>query len=203
MASVVLIPLLRRLKALNVTRARMENLYRRSTLALRDIDIVYEGLYLNAVTTFETFLEQLFVRILLQKMSYAPSRAVVPRVTFKSTPVLRNVLIGERRRYIDWLPYDRTLERADIFLRSGRPFSEVGQDDRQIMNQIVWIRNAIAHRSHHAMRLFENNVLDGVSLPSRHRTPPRFLRSQWSLTYTRFEKYLSDIARISRFLDSG
>lgn len=59
--------LINQIKSLELTRKRMENLHSNGTIFRRDLEHVYEGIFLKAVTSFESFLENLFIGLLYEK----------------------------------------------------------------------------------------------------------------------------------------
>lgn len=129
------------LKTLELTRAKIEQLFNRGLLVRRDVERVYEGLYLDAIASLELSLEELFIQILTGR---GPSRSVVARVTFRSGQVARDVMLGGERKYLDWLPYERTEKRAKAFLRSGEPFTNIGTSNKRTIEELLSIRHAIA-----------------------------------------------------------
>ena len=165
----------RQLRSYERARARSELLLQQNGLRKSDVLFVYDALLLRSVCAFEAFLEKLFVSILLDKCSYAKSR-VTPRVTFSSSRVLWAVLLGGQD-YLQWLPYDRTVKRAESFLRGGRPFTQLGATQIDDLRNAYRVRNAVAHPSSHAQRVFHEKVLAGLTLPPRERTTAGFLRS--------------------------
>jgi hypothetical protein len=189
------------LNRLEMTRAKMELLLFDGTIVRRDIEQVYEGLYLEAITSFENFLESLFIGLLVGKITHSSS-SVVPRVVIKSYRVARDVAFGGQN-YVDWFPYDnKTLRRAKAFFRNGMPFSKLTRAEMREIERFLCIRNAIAHKSKHAKRVFEDKVVAITSLPPRERTFAGFLRSVFRITprQTQYEILISEMASIARSL---
>jgi len=184
----------RRLRALLQTRTKVESLHAGGSIARRDVERVYEGLYIAAVTSFEGFLEALFFDVLLNGDRYSGS--IHARVEFKSAQVLRAFVLGGRP-YVNWLPYDRTNERAAIYLRAGRPFSNANATDKRMMANWMTMRHAIAHTSRHADRTFQRQVVGNLALPPRQRSPAGYLRSQLRPQVTRFENVLREMETIA------
>lgn len=187
--------LARRLSALQTTQGKVESLHSSGGIARRDVERVYEGLYIAAITTLEGFLEALFYDVVLNHQDYAAD--IRPRAQFRSRQVLRDVVLGDRP-YVNWLPFDRTLARASTFLRGGRPFSAVNGTDKRLMQDWIKTRHAIAHTSAHADRVFLRDVVRGIPLPPRQRTPAGFLRSQLRPGVSRFENVLREMEGIAR-----
>ena len=184
------------LKTLEWTRAKIERLYAQGLLVRRDVERVYEGLYLDAITSLESAIEELFVRLLTGRG--APS-GIVPRVTFRSSRVAREVMLGGERKYLDWFPYERTEKRAKAFFRAGEPFTRLERADKRVIEDLLVIRNAIAHKSHYSKRRFEQ-FASGYPLLPHERTPAGFLRSRIDPRTTRFQFYTAEIARIIQIL---
>ena len=186
------------LNALEATRKKVERLYSSGKLVRRDIERIYEGLYLDAITSFESTLETLFISYLTGSLS---KRGVIPRVEVRSPTVARDMLLGGDRRFVDWLPYEKTENRAKAFFRGGRPFTDLDTNKKEVLKHVMKIRNAIAHQSAHAIGQFEK-LLDeeNLPLPPRERTPAGFLRSKIDPTTTRYQFYVAQIVEIIRFL---
>lgn len=158
------------------TRVRVEDLHAKSLLNSRDLDVVYEGLFLECVTAFETFLETLFFATVMGQLDF-PVRRVKSRIEVRSSQVLRVIVKGDRQ-FVDWLPYEHTERRAKMYLRQGRPFSDLTDAQTSLIQRVVWTRNAIAHQSREARQKFDRNVLGSTPLLPRERSPAGFLRSQ-------------------------
>jgi len=183
-------------RTLERTRRKMEGLFRKELLVRLDVERVYEGLYLDAVTSFEASIEDLFIRIITTRAS---PTGVTPRVSFKSSQVARDVVLGGERRYLDWLPYSKTDQRARAFLRAGQPFSRLSSTYRKTLDHIVVIRNAIAHKSSHSKRRFQD-LVNSLPLLPREKTAAGFLRSRIDVSTTRYQFYTREMIDIIRFL---
>ncbi len=137
----------------------------------------------------------------MQSLTLPPSK-VYPKVTFSTPKICREILVGDRD-YVDWLPYNKTSIRATAYFRNGLPFSKLSQEQKKTIQKISWIRNVIAHKSKFSYTKFENNVLDGLPLTSRERTPVGYLRSVYigfPNPQRRFEEIVLDISNISLIL---
>jgi hypothetical protein len=198
MPNVVVRKLHSNLHNLDYTRLRMEALFRDGRIALRDLHSVYEALFLRAVTSFETFLEELFVSILERKVRYR-GRGVARRMTADSRETMMKILL-QGKSYLDWLPFDRTENRANLYLTDGKPFTDLTKDDKVIINRVVVIRHAIAHSSAHSKKQFETQVVGNLFLLAREKLPAAFLRSQANPAQNRFEIYVGELGRIAGFL---
>ena len=185
------------LRYLDPTRLKMETLLGKGIIVRRDIEQIYNGLYLDAVCSFERFLEVLFIGLLVGRFNH-PSSHVIPRVTFKSDMVARDVVVGGNR-YVDWLPYDRTEQRAKAFFRNGLPFTSFQSQDKQLIEQIFYIRNAIAHKSNYSKKIFERHVIGSISIAPRDRNPAGFLRTKFRISpvQTHYENLIVQMANIA------
>lgn len=168
-------------------------------LVQRAADQMYESLFLNTFTSFEVFVEELFLSYLLPA---SRSRKAIPRMTVRSPAVARELVFGPGRKYADWFPFDRTVERAGLFFRSGRPFSDVPSSDRDLLHKAQLIRNVIAHRSRHSESQFEKQVIGNAPLPARERTPAGYLRGlvSGSPAVSRFENYTANFLAVANQL---
>ena len=185
---------------LEKTRKRMKNLYRSNKIINRDADSIYEALFLRAVTSFEGFLEELFFGILRDRSSYR-RRGISLRMKVTSAAALQEILL-QGNRYLNWLPFDQTERRAKLHLKAGKPFSQLPDHDKSMITKITTIRNAIAHKSKHALSEFERKVIASRNLLPRERVPGGYLRSSVTISppVDQFEGYILELARISTSL---
>lgn len=121
----------RSLRILDYTRKRMEKLYQDGKITKRDLDSVYEALFLRAVTSFEAFLEELFLGILERRIRYKPGRVSL-RMTIKSRAALMDILL-QGGKYLTWLPFQNTEERAKLYLIDGKPFTDLTDGDKSVI----------------------------------------------------------------------
>lgn len=193
--------LIKELDSLDRTRRKIEQLARHRRLVRRDVEQVYSGLFLDAVTSFERHIERLFVGMLVRAIH--TNNTVTPRVQIRSHKVAREVLKGSQR-YVDWLPFHYTEKRAEAFFRGGRPFTQLTDQDKKQLQHLMWVRNAIAHKSAHAQRVFLQNVVSNAPIPQREKTPAGYLRSVFRIAprQTQYEALIGDMVAVSRRLCS-
>lgn len=174
----------------------MEALFGEGKVRKMDVETIYEALFLRSVASFELFLEKLFVSIMLGKKVNGTSL-----MSAASKGALQAILL-QNNDYLDWLPYTKTESRAAIYLRNGRPFTNLSDGDRSQIKTITIIRNAIAHKSDYAIGEFKNKVIGEQPLLRNERQPAGFLRSQVRANprQLRFEVYESQLARIASSL---
>ena len=134
---------------------------------------------LSCFTSFEVFVEEVFLALLVT----GSGTTVIPRVAVRSLAVARELVIGPGKKYVDWFPYERTIERAHIFFRGGRPFSSILSPQRNTLNKAQMIRNAIAHRSRHSQKIFETLVIENTNLAPREYRPSAYLRGVVALLH--------------------
>jgi hypothetical protein len=173
----------------------METLFAANIIKKTDLDSVYEALFLRAVTSFEAFLEDLFIAILEGRARYNKHRVRVLMST-PSRDALMQILL-QHNAYMNWLPFTNTERRAKLYLKEGRPFSDLDEGDKSQLKTITVIRNAIAHKSDHAVAEFERTVISSLPLLPSERSPAGFLRSRITQgpAQSRFEVYMGELGR--------
>jgi hypothetical protein len=163
-------------EALESTRVKLEDLLARGEIDLDDIEHVYCGLYLEAFTSFEALLEDLFFGLILGDLISSKSDVVL-RVSILPATIAQEIVLAGKS-YIEWLPYkENTIRKANIYFQGGYPFTRLEDNDKFSLSRFHSIRNAIGHKSDHARKKFENDVLRSLTLTPRERKPGGFLRS--------------------------
>jgi len=196
-ASLLADDFIRRAQSLERTRLKAESLYVDGHFAKRDVAYIYEAIFLSLMTRFELLLEELFFGLLMGRMTSSDPR-VRTKITAHSEVVMRKILLSGNH-YLTWFPYQQTVERAGYYLSSGVPFSSLDDGERSFLRESLFIRNAVAHKSKHALNQFHKKV-GGVSrLPPRERTPAGFLRSQFRAApvQSRYENVAAKLGAIA------
>ena len=190
------------LRNLEYTRAKMERLFAGGEIVSRDINQVYVGLYLEVITSFEGFIEKLFVGLLTGTYTVS-TQPVVPLVAFRNRRAVEPIML-QQRRYLDWLPYENTVRRAKQFFRNGVPFSSMAEKDKELIQQCMYIRHAIVHKSNYSFKRFNDHVLGNQNLMSWERKPAGYLRSvlQTGPNKSRYEYFAQEISSIGMKLCS-
>lgn len=156
---------------------------------MADLNQVFAGAFVSFYAFFERELESLFLGMLSGRLVH-PVGDVQPLVTFASEDVARQVVFGGRN-YADWLPYDRHLkDRAKLFYRVGLPFVPIQPSDKEALEDLGVVRNALAHQSKHSLAVFQARFIEGQLLPASQQNPASYLRGLKQLNQTRFEYFL-------------
>lgn len=199
--------LLSRYKTLESTQKNIEILIGKQLVTKRAAHLMYESLFLSAHVAIEGFIEQLFLGHLIEKGTkqciVSNMHIVKPRIVVNSARIARELVTGPNKNYVDWVPYYKTLEMANLYFRGGKPFSELTNDEKKLLEKCHIIRNAIAHKSRHSIKQFKNKVLiNPSSLPPRERNPSGYLSAiiRVSPLQTRFSSYLTQMALIAKKL---
>jgi hypothetical protein len=187
------------LNNLDRTRRKMETLLEKGVIVRRDIEQVYEGLFMSSITSLENWIEQLFLGLTVGRIKHHSS-SVIPRVSFNSDRIARDITFGGRN-YIDWFPYQKyTEKRARAFFRNGLPFTSLDNSDKRKLNILCTIRNAIAHKSTYSLSLFEKEVIGSIPLTPQKRKPAGYLRGIFRITptQTRYENLITEMVAITK-----
>lgn len=189
-----------KLKALEQTRSKIEQLFLEGTVVRRDVEQVYEALFLNSITALEALLENLFFGLMMGRLK-SGAKGFRCRINVASEIVAREVVLANHN-YIDWLPYKHTVDRARLYFSSGLPFTLLGDGEKAFLTQSLYVRNAIAHKSRFALGLYTSKVVGTMTLPPRERGPAGYLRSQFrtSPTQCRYEDFAGRFLLIARKL---
>lgn len=187
-------------KALGLSRyvGRVEEQFNAGGLRRADVHRAYAGAFVYFHLHLETAIDDLFMGYLMNRLDLTRGK-VRPLVAIKSEMVARRVVRGERR-FVDWLPYHYTRERAKMFLSGGGPFERLSGSQEAPLERVRVIRNAIAHASGHAQSQFEKTCLSGLALPPEQRRPAGFLRGQHAVGQSRFDYHVAQAVSVMRHL---
>ena len=185
-------------KSLDLTRRRVDKLFDNKQITLRDKKQFYEGLYLKTHVLFESFLEKLFYGLLVENSSIETPSRVVPRISIKSYVIARD-LVQAGKDYIDWIPYERTMEAAKLYFRNGEPFCGLNHGETQDIYKSHVMRNVIAHESRHSLNKFEQHLIGSTNISSSERKPAGYLMGIYATSpnQTRYELYAAKLRQIA------
>jgi hypothetical protein len=181
------------------TRKRIEKIALASSvfLAKKDLDSLYDGIFLKSVTMFEAFLEEFFIGLLYDKYNLK-TRKKVQKIIFPSKKLTLNYLMGNKN-YLDLLPYEKLSQHSKIFFNTNNPFLSLTQPEKDLLNDIYIIRNAIAHSSVNSNKKFLN-FLNKKHPSTICTTPSKFLQSLKNSNQTMFEAYIIELNYIANKL---
>jgi hypothetical protein len=146
----------------------------RPQITLQRRDTFVELAFLRAFTAWEIFLEDTF---LLYLVGHKAPRAARPnRRGFPQDRFAASEWCTDGKEYAKWSVGD-VRRRADRWLENGEPFSPVLQGQQSRLEQLITIRNAIAHESSAARGKFENLVRRELQALPTNTTVGSFLIS--------------------------
>jgi hypothetical protein len=165
-----------------------------------------QGLYLVAVRSFETFLEDQMLHLASNKIQWR-SRRLTNGVRVKwsnrlreTRPEIVKTIILRDRDYVDYLPYERSVELAQILFKGGRPFISLEQQHKDLLVRCQRVRNYIAHESDFAYDKFFRSYSAIKPIRLRRPKPIHYLDDQIRAGVTLFEHDLTQLITIARFL---
>ena len=188
------------LARLRQVAARGEQLLRERSITKGDCELLIEGAFITATGALEGMLETLFVEFTAERRGHRAGTyaLLTPRNRSAFLPILY-----EGRSYQDYLPYkDKALKLAARFLKDGRPFSSLPEDERSVLAHAVKIRNAIANSSDHAYAEFVRGVPGVAGLPTNRKAPGVLLRAVYRAApvETWLTHYFAHFEGVVRFL---
>jgi hypothetical protein len=193
----------REARSLELYVARVERLLRTGRVPQIDLDRAYVAGYVLFHASVERTIEQLFVGLLTGELTVTQP-GVTPVVVFSDQSTAFRIVLGERK-YVDWLPFGRyTKPRAQAFLTDGKPFTSLQTADSQFLERMSLLRNALAHRSAHSLKQFDQAFIQSppvpVALPPSQRKPIGYLRGQHAVNQSRLSYQLAEGVAIVRRL---
>jgi len=117
--------------------------------------------FLRGFIALEIFLEQSFILYLLGLKPPAgpkPKRLVKP--TTKKLAIL--AVVGDRN-YTDWYKWSQLKARAKKYFVDGKPYTDALNGRKLLFEEMITIRNALAHSSQHSQEQFKQLVRSKLS----------------------------------------
>jgi hypothetical protein len=149
---------------------------------------------------FENYLEEIFLWILKGTYKWNKirlSNEIKFNKKIKNKWIKKIILWEKNWNYLDWIPYkEKTEKRAKRFFLEGKPFTDITQNQNEILNEILILRNYIAHKSIESKKILENNY--SFKVLSIHYLLTK--NHSWNETY--FDKYINHLINISLSLQS-
>ena len=178
--------------------ARVEGQYAASRLQLSDILLVYASSFLSACAKWEALIEACMFEAACGRPSTRPGN--FRHVRFRSRQHLRELLLYPNRDYLPVQSVKAATEVTALLINEGRPISGISEPNRTHLQQAGWIRNAIAHESAFALRVFREKVPGVAAMLPNQRTPARFLRSEFRINprQRRYELYFAAMSSAAR-----
>lgn len=164
-----------------------------------------QGLYLVAVRSFESYLEEQIIALATKKQIWKSRILGDKRERFElrlqeHRPKFVHELILNGRKYADYLPFEQTQSIANKLFVGGRPFALVSNSEKSLINRCVKVRHCIAHDSSHSRKQFLS-AYSAVKRPRRRSPLPiDYLEDQIRRGTTFFEHDIAALSTIARLL---
>jgi hypothetical protein len=158
---------------LDATRVRVEQAHAAGKLRVKDVEATYTGLFLQIVLAYETALEAFVLGLLVRPGGIESAHARVRgRLKVRSYSHALQLASGPKSRYPSWIGKEDVKAIAELLLHKSAPFDATAPTplNWHYVEQIRFIRNAIAHPSDHAQHQFEKNVIQATPLPRGERS---------------------------------
>jgi len=119
---------------------KMEALHASGNVSGIDVERAYGGGFLEFHAFVENSIESLFLGLLRGRLKSSDS-SVRPLVRIDSDQIARR-LVQAGRPYVDWMPYkEQTKRRSKYFFSSGKPFTNLDDNDLEAFRHAALIRN--------------------------------------------------------------
>jgi hypothetical protein len=169
----------------------------RAQISSQRRDTLTEVAFLRAFTGWEIFLEETFILYLL---GHQPPKGQPPhRYGFPPGRDAASEWCSESKEYAKWSVSD-VRKRANRWFRHGKPFTPALQGQQSRLEQLITIRNAIAHESSAARGKFETLVRNELQAVPPNTTVGSFLmttkpNSNPPISFMEF--YLNEVERVA------
>jgi len=191
-ASIVARDLSSRARGLLLHVGRLEAAYNAGHLGVHDVERAHGGALLYFFAYAEHSIGRLFFGLLVGQLT---ARSARPTISVRSYAVAAKIVAGGRP-HVAWLPYQRTLERADRYFVGGRPFSSLTEPEKDSLHRLTVTRNALAHESGPARTKFYASCVAGRGIAPSQARAVAYLRGHHSASQTRLDFMMSDVVAL-------
>jgi hypothetical protein len=180
--------------ALGTRRLRTEQ---GTPLHIRDQEETVSLCLLKLMLAWEAFLEEAFLKYMCGAASAAAHYPPLMAARERSTASAYVRILG-RSRYLSWSRHELD-QRARLHFVGGVPFSLPAAAAAAALDEMVAVRNRVAHRSQHATQEFRTVVRTQIGYFPKGMTPGRFLMMQSSGVMT-LELYAVNLLATARLI---
>ena len=154
------------------------------------IELVFLKIYLS----WETFLEDVFIKlILISKNYYRINSYVKPRDYSHAQELLK-----ENNKYADWTDIDKVINKSDNYFLNGFPLSKNLRLIRTELIEMKRIRNNIVHMSQKAKESFQNLMIEKLGSCPKNYSGGKFLLKNKDPEYTYLSFYITKIKDVAK-----
>ncbi len=161
----------------------------------RDLYYSFEMAFISIFISFEHFFEETYIAALMKPRDNSGRRLSLVLPASKSHAA---EMIKLGNRYFDPFPLDQFKKRSKIFIKDFRPFDEITNADKRIIDECSVIRNHIAHESENTKKRYKTTVIPGKSIPHKSLRPGVLLSSEIYRGVSYIEHYYAEMAGIAR-----
>jgi hypothetical protein len=165
---------------------------------VRDAEEMVSHCLLKLALAWEAFVEEAFLKYMCGAPSAAARRPTLINAHQTSTAAAYTTLLGSNR-YLSWSRLELD-QRAKQHFAGGVPFSPTAAAAATTLDELVAVRNRIAHRSEYAKEKFRTVVRDQLSYFPRGMTPGRFLMIRTPSGKTTFENYAGTLVAAAQLI---
>jgi hypothetical protein len=144
-------------------------------LHVRDRETIAAFCLLKTLLAWEDFIETTFLRYMCGARTTSGYAPALQQSRAGSIGQAYAVLAG-RQRYLAWNPTD-VIQRSGVFFQKGEPYTSTIATMGILLQEMIAVRNAIAHRSSFAQQKFRSVVVSRFGFVPRGMTPGRFVMS--------------------------
>lgn len=193
----------RKVKSLESTCRRMEDQRVVQLLGVADIEHVYESSFLTVCSNWEALLESVLVEAIVGQPHSSTNIRKHVQVNAKSH--VERILLHPSKDYLSLPTIKHAEEMAKLFIVNGLPISAIQESSRTYLQQATWIRNAVAHRSTHAVKMFRSKVPGVDQLQPIKRNPGSFLRHKFRVSpdQRRYELYFAAFRQAAKDIENA
>lgn len=186
----------RKLRRTRKLLGRQVSLNGDSRVPISEVEAIYELCFLQVFISFENSIVELMkTNLMLPVGSDGKKRSMYPIVN----RTLAGRILKGTSGYFSIMPVEQLQKVAKVYLRDGRPFTELSPAIKGEVSKAYAIRNHIAHRSPETQLKYQNQVVNLATLPRVSFIPGYYLRSYQTAQITYFDHHVSELGRALRF----
>lgn len=158
------------------------------------LDQITELAFLKIYISWELFLEDIFIKLILISKNYYKVKSYVRPKNYSHA----NELLKENNKYFDWTDINNVIFKSENYFLNGFPLSNNLKLIKTELIEMKRIRNGIVHMSQKARDSFKSLVIEKEGFCPKNYSCGKFLLKTKDQNYTYLNFYITKMTDVAK-----